>query len=325
MPKIRYEQRNFNQQTQFIIDRANIVLEDYAARGYDLTLRGLYYQFVARRWIDNEQKEYKRLGDIISNARLAGEIDWHHLVDRTRNLQRLPTWETPKSIIEAAAQSYREDLWEKQPVYVEVWVEKDALLGVLAQACQPWHVPYFSCRGYTSQNEMWHAAQRLRARGSGDGDSRSAATAIRHNESVVIHLGDHDPSGIDMTRDIRDRLRTLSGGDPINVDRIALTMAQIRQYNPPPNPAKVKDSRFEDYVRENHTNDSWELDALDPDVLVDLINRRIQKYLDRKRWDRDVAAMERNRRSLTRVAYHWQKVEAYANRQKEQPPDATDM
>jgi hypothetical protein len=273
-----------------------------------LTLRQLYYQFVARGWIANNQKEYKRLGKIINDARMAGLIDWHHLQDRTRNLSRLPHWDDPGHVIESAAVSYRRDLWEGQDCYVEVMIEKDALVGVIEGVCEQWDVPYFSCRGYTSQSEMWGAGQRLLER-------------IRSGQRVrVIHLGDHDPSGLDMSRDIRERLTTFISfhlghdpGESFEVCRIALNMEQVRRYNPPPNPAKPNDSRYRAYARQ-HGEESWELDALDPDVLIGLIEENVRFYVDEALWENQRVRQESEREVLSLTSRNWPAVAKYLSR-----------
>lgn len=269
MPRICYVPKAFSPAHQEIIRRANSVCATYRSQGYDLTLRQLYYQFVSRGWIANKDTEYKRLGSIINDARLAGELDWDYIVDRTRNLRDLAHWSSPQSIMEAVASQYREDKWAEQPHRVEVWVEKDALVGVLERVCNELDVPYFSCRGYTSQSEVWGAAQRLlKYRRAGQ-------------EPIILHLGDHDPSGIDMTRDVTDRL-ALFGAD-VEVRRLALNMDQVEQYNPPPNPAKLTDSRGTGYVEE-YGDSSWELDALPPDVISALITEAVAEVLDDDEW-----------------------------------------
>lgn len=167
-------------------------------------------------------------------------------------------------MIASAKYSYLLNKWKGQPNYVEVWVEKDALVDIVGQACIPLDTPYFSCRGYTSQSEMWSAAQRFIRQGD------------RENR-IIIHLGDHDPSGIDMTRDIQERL-TMFGAN-VHVKRVALTMEQIETYNPPPNPAKMTDSRCWKYI-ENFGYESWELDALEPKMLTNLITEQVTMYRD---------------------------------------------
>ncbi len=131
MPKICYVEKRFNRSSKILIEHANKILAEYAQRGLVVTLRQLYYQFVSRDIIPNNQKEYKRLGSVVNDARLAGLIDWDYMQDRTRNLARLASWDSPDGIIRSAARSYHRNLWEGQKNYVEVWIEKDALVGVI--------------------------------------------------------------------------------------------------------------------------------------------------------------------------------------------------
>src|SRR3954447_22293579 len=115
MPRITYEHKDFRDSTLAIIAQANAICRDYASQGYDLTLRQLYYQFVARGLISNRDTEYKRLGSIINDARLAGRMDWHYITDRTRNLRSLASWDDPGNAMSALAQQYRTDTWDNQP------------------------------------------------------------------------------------------------------------------------------------------------------------------------------------------------------------------
>ena len=131
MPKICYVEKNFKATSVALIDHANAIIEEYAAQGFNLTLRQLYYQFVSRDLIPNTQRDYKRLGSVINDARLAGLIDWSAIVDRTRNLRELDHWTSAQDILSDAAGWYQVDRWAHQEVRPEVWIEKDALLGVI--------------------------------------------------------------------------------------------------------------------------------------------------------------------------------------------------
>lgn len=293
--KYAYLEKNFHPKTRDMIEVANGIIEEYQAQGFRLTLRQLYYQHVARGLIENTEKSYKKMGSIINDARLAGLLDWDAIEDRTRNLQSLSKWSSPKEIIRAARSSYREDKWKNQLNRLEVWVEKDALIGVIEGVCNRYEVDYFACRGYTSQSEMRAAAERLNGYLS-DGQ-----------EVTIIHLGDHDPSGIDMTRDIDDRLTLFLEGGYCNVNRIALNIRQIERYAPPPNPAKVTDSRFEDYQKK-FGPESWELDALEPRVIADLIEENITQLRDDDLWDEAVQVEQLNRRRLLMVENKWEAV-----------------
>jgi hypothetical protein len=291
MSRITYTPQNFQGKSLAIIQQANAICAQYQQAGYDLTLRQLYYQFVSRGLIPNKDTEYKRLGSIINDARLAGMLDWDYITDRTRNMQRLARWDDPADALDAIARQYREDLWADQDEYVEVWVEKDALSGVVAQACDPLRVPYLACRGYMSQSEMWASAQRFL--------EMDRAGKRCH----LLHLGDHDPSGIDMSRDIQDRL-DLFAPNVVQVNRIALTMAQVNQYNPPPNPAKLTDSRGSTYVA-TYGYSSWELDALDPADMTTLIEDEVALHRDDSVWASSVQVEDEHREQLTYLSDHY--------------------
>ena len=309
MPKICYKSKRFSESSSEIIMMVNKIIREYKSQGFNLTLRQLYYQFVAhdifpedrrwkwleskRKWIrdingtKNAQPNYTWLGDIINDGRLAGLIDWNAIEDRTRNLESLSHWDSPGEIIKSCAYQYRIDKWENQEYRPEVWIEKDALSGVIAGVCDDNDVPYFSCRGYTSQSEMWRAGMRLERYEDKD------------YVPIIIHLGDHDPSGIDMTRDITDRLELFMGG--MEVKRIALNYDQIEEFSPPPNPAKMTDSRYGSYIVEYGEN-SWELDALEPSVIVDLIQRTIDKLIDNDKWEESVRKENEEREKIKELS-----------------------
>lgn len=286
--------RVFRPNSMAIIEQANDIIQDYADQGFTLTLRQLYYQFVARDLIANKQTEYKRLGSIINDARLAGLIDWDAIEDRTRNIRKVNTWDDPQSIVSAVAQQYKEDLWASQCNVVEVWIEKDALIGVVEPVCNRWRVPYFACRGYSSQSEQYAAGKRFER------------ILIEGRRPIVLHLGDHDPSGIDMTRDNRERLTTFAHDD-VEVRRLALNYDQVRRFRPPPNPAKETDSRSGQY-RALYGNSSWELDALDPRTIDTLIDDEIRSLLDMTAWDEAKRAERRNRNIISAVHERWDEV-----------------
>lgn len=290
---MRYIDKAFAPRTQAVIEQANVIIQEYEDQGFTLTLRQLYYQFVARDLIPNRQTEYKRLGGIINDARLAGLVDWSAIDDGTRFLRSNSHWATPGSVIRGAAASYRLDRWAGQAYRPEVWIEKDALVGVIEPVCTALDVPFFSCRGYTSQSEMWRASQRL------------LGYEAEGHQPIVIHLGDHDPSGIDMTRDIDDRLALFTGGR--RIQRIALNMDQVQEHNPPPNPAKMTDSRFAGYVTEFGPA-SWELDALPPATIASLIRETVEALQDPVAWEANETAEATDRALLRDASSRWSEV-----------------
>lgn len=295
--KKAYINRKFAAKSLLLIQNANEIIDEYQAQGFDLTLRQLYYQMVARDLIPNKQTEYKRVGSIINNARLAGLVDWNAIVDRTRSVRSNPHWTTPKSILHSAAYSYLEDRWENQAWRPEVWIEKDALIGVISNICEEYDVPYFSCRGYVSQSAMWQA-----------GHGRLQANNSKGQTTLIIHLGDHDPSGIDMTRDIDERLELFAGWGKHDIRRVALNMDQINTFKPPPNPAKVTDSRAKAYIAE-FGYDSWELDALDPKVLINLIQSTLDDIIDPDKWLETEQRIAGHKKTLEAIADNYEELQ----------------
>lgn len=306
MPKICYIPKNFNSQSMLLIIKANAKIESFQSQGYDLTVRQLYYQFVKEDWLPdkwadpdtgstNNQKSYGKFAMLINNARMAGLIDWNAITDRTRNLQSNSHWSNPGSIIRSAAYSYALDKWENQDYRLEVWIEKDALTGIIESPCSNFDVPYFACKGYNSQSEMWRA-----------GHKRLMSYIDQGQIPVIIHLGDHDPSGIDMTRDIQERLELFSG-NRIKIERIALSMDQIQEFNPPPNPAKITDTRAKGYIAE-FGRESWELDALDPDILSSLVRDTIARFVDKDLYDETCSKEEEQRSLIEKVASNWEDI-----------------
>lgn len=292
--KICYKETNFKDKSLYLIEQANEIVEDYKQQGYNLTLRQLYYQFVSRDIVPNNQKSYDNLGALINNARLAGLIDWNAIEDRTRNIRNCFHWEDPRSLLLSAANQFNINKWAGQSEYVEVWVEKDALVGIVGQAAERYDVPYFSCRGYVSQTEMWGAAQRIMRK------------LEEHEHATIIHLGDHDPSGKDMTRDIAERIKMFAihhGFDEYNIEirRVALETEQIRKYNPPPNPAKLTDSRCGKYIKE-YGYSSWELDALEPAVMDKIITDAVCELLNTELFEKMRQKEEKTKRELKQYA-----------------------
>jgi hypothetical protein len=281
--KMQYKLINFRADSLTKIDLANEIINSYD--GLKLTLRQLYYQFVTRNAIPNRENSYKALGNLISDARLAGLLDWDAIEDRVR-VPRIPSeFDNIQDLVEAALRSYRLPRWKDQKWYVELWCEKDAISNILAPMAEKYHVVRMVNRGYSSQSAMYDTAQRF----LGQDDVK---------RKCLLYLGDHDASGEDMVRDIRERLDMF--GVALTVNKIALTFKQVNQYNLVPNPAKLTDTRSKAYI-EKFGNESWELDALPPDVLHQLIEKAILELLDVKAMKEIIQKEEEDKEILTRV------------------------
>jgi hypothetical protein len=274
---------NFRADRLLMVEQCDQIITQYQAQGLRLTLRQLYYQLVTHNIIKNEERSYKTLGNLVSEARLGGLLDWDAIEDRVRVPKMSSEFTDLKELVRAALYSYRLPRWNGQEYYVELWVEKDAISGVLSPMAREYHITLMVNRGYSSQSAMYESSQRFMGKEQ------------KGKKSILLYLGDHDPSGEDMVRDIQDRLTMF--GSTVQVHKIALTMEQINEYNPPPNPAKLTDTRATAYI-EKYGDSSWEVDALPPDALHQIVRDSIYEYVDMELMDTVKAKEESDKKRL---------------------------
>lgn len=305
-----------------VVSICSDIVDQYMKQGYRMSLRQLYYQCISRdvlpaSWIDREynlknnlqpdtkntEKNYKRLGGVVGDGRLAGLIDWDGIEDRGREPSKHPEFNDIDHLVEVALSSYRLDRWQDQRNYVEIWVEKDALSGVLEPLCREYHVTLMVNKGYSSLSAMKESADRFKAMATRAG-----------KRPYLLYVGDHDPSGEDMVRDVGERLYMF--GADVKVEKLALTWDQIEEYDPPPNPTKLTDSRAKAYV-DKFGMESWEVDALDPDVLDDVVRKRIAQLVDSMKM-----GMVVSRENIDREFLRSAMAEARARQEDERAHDA---
>ncbi len=266
----------------YIVSRIVQIVKTFQADNYVLTLRQLHYQLVKANLIVNHTSAYKKLGDILDDCRYSGVIDWAAIEDRGR-VPYLPYYaDDLPDALDDIYNSYRLDRQRDQPNVVELWTEKDALSGILKRTTQKYHIRLVVNKGYSSSSAMYQAYERI------------VNNAYENRPTVILYFGDHDPSGLDMVRDIRERLLfMLENGDNsgiqiwddyLQVIPIGLTMEQIKRHNLPPNPAKMTDSRSEGYIRE-YGKVCWEVDALDPAQLTAIVEANIADHIDMDRFE----------------------------------------
>jgi len=293
-----------------LLNHARQIARQYQAQGLSLTVRQLYYQFVARGLLPSGQKEYKKIVDTLSKARYAGKFDNDLIEDRTRTVHKGNFTRSDISVrrgLDSAADWIRQmpawaldrDRWYGQNTHVSVWVEKEALAGIFETTCNALGVSWLACKGCPSVSALWDWVKNARdAKAYGGAD-------LDFHESVILYFGDHDPTGFMIPRAAHEGIEKLQrsdqdiqymskeeregweweweGGDErlsVSVKRVALNMDQVQHYNPPPFWAKTSDTRYKGYVREHGTTDAWELDALDPAVLRSLIESEVNHYFD---------------------------------------------
>lgn len=287
--KEAYDQTiSFHAKSLKLIALCDAIVSEYVAQGFRLTIRQLYYQLVARGHVENTVQSYANVQGLMTKARMAGLIDWDAIEDRTRGFVDRSHWTSGESILQAAAQSYWEDLWAEQETRVFVIVEKEALSGVLEPVCHEYDLPLLAARGYPSASTLREFAR------------ERILQATRR--VVLLHLGDHDPSGIDMSRDLLERLEVFTYFNvELDFQRIALTMDQVDELKPPANPAKSTDARFESY-RQLYGEESWELDALPPNYIHALIVANVEPHIDQDAWQESHAKIKRIRARLADLA-----------------------
>lgn len=293
MAREQYQEIRFTDAVLDLIDTIDGIIDEYLTAGFKLTVRQLYYQLVARDIVPNTLQSYKRVANIVNDARVAGRLDWDAIEDRTREFIRQQRWDSPQELLHGTANAYHIDMWRRQRTRVFVVIEKEALVGVLEPTCRGFDVPILAARGYPSGTVLREFVQ----------TDLLPMLEEGRQDAVILHLGDHDPSGIDMTRDLTERLRMFARDyeHQVQLRRIALNMEQIAEHRPPPNPAKTTDSRFREYMR-RFGNDSWELDALPPQYLAELVEGEIRVHLDMDQWNLSVAHVKMVREKIHETA-----------------------
>lgn len=251
--------RQFKGKSLAIINKANEFISQY---NMPLTVRQIYYRFVGEQLIENSLKSYKNLANILARAREEGLIEFASVVDRTRQATKPSSWDSSKDFFDTVKKSYRRNLLIDQDRYVEVWVEKDALAGVLEPITSRYDIHLVVGRGYPSLSALYDASCRLPT----------------DKTVTLLYFGDFDPSGEDISRDIPERLSRIFGLE-VDFEKVALTSEDIQNFNLPPAPAKKSDSRAGAFIA-RHGDIAVELDALPPDVLVARIKENIERNLD---------------------------------------------
>lgn len=248
-----------------------------------MTVRQVFYRLVTANAIPKEDREYKQtVCRLLVKMRREGRIPYGWIADHTRWQRKQATYESMADAIDYWTRAYRRELWDEQDAYVEVWCEKDALAGVLFDVTNRWHVPLMVVRGFSSLSFLHEAGEAL----------------SRIEKPVFLYyFGDHDPSGVWISRKIEQEIRAFAPDAEIHFERVAVTPEQIDELNLPTRPTKKSDSRARGFKGE-----SVELDAIPPDLLRELCEDVIVKHIDSDRLARTLAAEAAERESLQAFA-----------------------
>lgn len=332
--KLDSEKGNWVMDKNIMLNNIISICESYFEGGDIMTLRQLYYQLVAKDLIPNHFKVYKKIGALKDELVYAGLLDWDIFEDRGRVPHRAYFENNIKGALNRTKDWYTLNRQLGQPTHIEVWTEKDAISGILKNITNPYTIRLAVNKGYTSSTAIHEAYKRF------------SKSIINGQKVKVLYFGDHDPSGLDMIRDIKDRLEMmfikgdqltdlcdsyetetpisnlpgyenmddiddshewlcklsegkkqlyLKENDCFEIKHIGLTMDQIQMYNPPHNPAKIKDPRAKWYI-EKFGPISWEVDALSPDIMRSIVKDSILEIMDESIY-KDVLEKERDDKS----------------------------
>jgi len=266
-----------------IVDAALDIFQQYDTA---ITLRQLYYRLVSRLLIPNTINSYKRLSRVMVKAREDGDVPLNCLEDRSRrglgrgDVGYNSAEEYLKKKITTLQDSWKSftmPMWDDQPKNVMISLEKDALSRLVSREANRFSVRTFPTRGYPS----FSFVQEM---------SRYITNQLGGKPTVVLYFGDFDPSGVDIERDLSERLEKYGAKD-FTVQRIALTDDQIKKYSLPPMPVKRSDARADSFLEE-HGDRAVELDALDPNLLQTTVRKAVVKNINMRKWNARVRKTE---------------------------------
>ena len=272
---------------ELLVQQTNEIMTQYTTK---LTLRQIFYRLVSTHTVKNTVQEYKYLSSVLVKARMSGEVPFDSMEDRTRSIKggdSVSEYDSPNDLVDSWESAFRTCYkfwevphWKDQENHVEIWLEKEALSGLFGQTTDQHKVRLATCRGYPSLTFMYEACKHLKQ---------------IDLPKTILYFGDFDPSGMDIERHIQERLYEF--GVDAKVIRIGITREQIDQYNIPPMPTKKTDARSASFM-ETHGDIAVELDALDPDVLQQLIKDSILEYFDEEIYNEVIEARDKVREEL---------------------------
>jgi hypothetical protein len=254
-----------------------------------ITGRGIGYKLFTAGLIPSMAKsEMQRVYRLLKEARERGMISWDWIVDETRALERTSTWSNPAEYAKCVARSYRRDFWDQQLVRVEVWSEKGTVRGVLQPVLDEYAVGFRVMHGFSSATSVYEVVQSCDYKGL-----------------VALYVGDFDPSGLFMSEnDLPTRLFEYGADENVTLRRIALTRDQVSGLPSFPATDKRKDPRFRWFVAK-YGDQCWELDAMDPNDLRDVVERAIRGLIEPTAWARCETVNKAEQESLRTIIANW--------------------
>jgi hypothetical protein len=253
-----------------------------------MTVRQLFYRLVSQGAIAKTEQEYKgTVVRLLAEMRRAGEIPFSWIADNTRWMRKPKTHSGLAAALDETASVYRRAVWDEQDAYVEIWLEKDALAGVLYEITEQWDVPLMVTRGYASLSQLNDAAETIQ---------------WLDKPAFLYYFGDYDPSGLDITRAVEEGIREFAPDADISFQRVAVTALQIETLELPTRPTKASDTRSKGFAGE-----SVEVDAIPAGILRSLAASCITDHIDITLYDRLLETELAERETLRKIARRYQK------------------
>ena len=273
--------RKRNRATKAGVEQRRRAVFDIVEAMRPMTVRQVFYQATVHGLVEKAQSGYVKVRDDLTLMRRAGELPYSWLADNTRWQMKPDTFNNVEEALEETARLYRKSLWADADSYVEIWLEKDALSGVVYPITSRYDVPLMVARGYASLSFLHSAA-----------DCINDLTV----PAYIYHLGDFDPSGVNAGENIEENLREMAPNAEIHFERIAVNQEQIAEWDLPTRPTKEKDSRSK-----NFGEVSVELDAIEPDMLRAIVQKAIERHLPKRQYEVLKAAEQSDREKICRL------------------------
>jgi hypothetical protein len=224
------------------------------------SVRQAFYQATVRGIVEKAEAGYDKVERALVKLRRDGRLPWQWIVDYTRQRVQPTTFTSASQALRSLAQGYRRSLWFDAPEYVQIWLEKEALLGVVSPVTRELDVPLMPARGYSSITFLHGAAREI---------------ARQRKPTFIYHLGDFDPSGKNAADTIERDLRHMAPSVLIHFERLAVLPEQITAWRLPTRPTKTSDTRAKAW----RGGDSVELDAIEPERLRSLVREAIMRHI----------------------------------------------
>jgi hypothetical protein len=249
--------------------------------GKPMTVRQVFYQATVHNIVEKAETGYTKVQTDLTKMRRGGSLPYDRLTDNTRWQRKPRTFDSVEEALQNTAAFYRKSLWREADSYVEIWLEKDALAGVILPVTAMFDVPLMVARGYASLSFLYSAAEHIND---------------LYVPTYIYHLGDFDPSGVNAGEKIEETLRELAPDAEIHFERLAVTREQIREWNLPTRPTKKSDTRSKGFGKI-----SVELDAIEPNRLRTLVQKVIEQHLPPEQYEVLKAAEESERELIGRL------------------------